>query len=940
MRLIPLLRGRRGAFTLLEAIIVGALSVVLLTAMTLLFISGFQFSKSRTEAAADYAERRTFASWAQGRLPFAQLPLRQAYGNQMEVQLSWQGEVKYVLIWADCDDHVIRYAERTQAQGPFAGSFPPPPGAPPPPPPDSESRVFAPLSEEKCPGEGGTPNLFAYARGDGATILPLETGTGSSARATRDLRLAGTRVLLTEYFLPRGERFSMRQGLGIETSPGDLTAIENGSFEEGGDYWTDGGTGTSDAVISSDQAQTGTKSLYLTSGTDAGDQATFTSNVFFSQGDPLQVWIRPDRASSVCAIRILDGDGTQLRQITLPALSPTRWTRVDVTMSTDVGQARRLQFSAGDQVLETAGCYFDTAVASGEAIGGFRPSDFANLGLWLRADAPVASLGATSGEQMGVWEDASTAGRDATNPNDHVLAGVAGSTEGPYDSTTTDTTSVTWSAAAVGLVSAGQRSINTLVRVGETVYAGTEGGLFSSADDGATWSGTTITSAVNDLVATASGDRLAVATDAGVYASTDSGVSWSTRTSGGLGAVTVTAVDIVDGYLFAGTETGIYRTPGPGWSSWTQLEGGLPNGGDVAVRDIVHRANSALLIALDDGTASSDDGVWVSSTQGNSWSAGTTGLTSDALRVRTLLVSGNVVLAGTAAGVFRSTNGGSAWSASSTGLTSGQTPDQRDVRVLASQSGRVWAGTAAGAYVSANAGASWVRKSGNLPSGPVVALVGSCTTCPTLLTTSNDFSSQPVFRFNGDFLHLRPSAGSTTSYANLFNGQGSVTMFVVAKSNAPASPATVFALDDNPAMRAMAFYFNADGTLVWAYGGGPSTLRNILTNSNAATGNTQVYAMRANSAGNAEERRLAIWRNGVAQSANGTADDAAVVNAGDRAPAIGTAFTDLTGTASQTPALNGDIAEIIVYQRALSDAERQEVEAYLGARYGVGVTNE
>lgn len=51
----------------------------------------------------------------------------------------------------------------------------------------------------------------------------------------------------------------------------------------------------------------------------------------------------------------------------------------------------------------------------------------------------------------------------------------------------------------------------------------------------------------------------------------------------------------------------------------------------------------------------------------------------------------------------------------------------------------------------------------------------------------------------------------------------------------------------------------------------------------------------------------------------------------------GTVASFTVGSHLATNYLNGDIAEILVYNRALSDAERQDVEAYVYAKYGVGV---
>jgi hypothetical protein len=62
----------------------------------------------------------------------------------------------------------------------------------------------------------------------------------------------------------------------------------------------------------------------------------------------------------------------------------------------------------------------------------------------------------------------------------------------------------------------------------------------------------------------------------------------------------------------------------------------------------------------------------------------------------------------------------------------------------------------------------------------------------------------------------------------------------------------------------------------------------------------------------------------------------------DRAPVkhgsgLKTFFIGGTGTAFNEP-WNGDVAEMIVYNRALSDSERTSVEDYLAGKYGIGLT--
>lgn len=76
-----------------------------------------------------------------------------------------------------------------------------------------------------------------------------------------------------------------------------------------------------------------------------------------------------------------------------------------------------------------------------------------------------------------------------------------------------------------------------------------------------------------------------------------------------------------------------------------------------------------------------------------------------------------------------------------------------------------------------------------------------------------------------------------------------------------------------------------------------------------------------------------IFRNGVSLSLTNTSGTAQTVNTGAAPFAIGAALP--TSTSSF---FNGDVAEVILYSKALSNGERESVEQYLANKYGIALS--
>jgi photosystem II stability/assembly factor-like uncharacterized protein len=217
-----------------------------------------------------------------------------------------------------------------------------------------------------------------------------------------------------------------------------------------------------------------------------------------------------------------------------------------------------------------------------------------------------------------------------------------------------------------------------LVASGNTLFAGVNGKVFRSTDNGVSFVSTGLEN-IQALVVNGS----TVIADG--FQSTDNGINWTAIPGGGIGANSF----VVSGSdLLAGTSSGIFRSTNNG-ESWTDSNSGLANvnAGSLA------SSGSNLFV----GTYG--NGVFRSTDNGASWTFTNTGVTNTG--IQSLLVSGSNLFAGTIGGLFRSIDSGGNWTASGTGLTSD------DVTSLWANGSILFAGTGMGIFRSTNNGANW-----------------------------------------------------------------------------------------------------------------------------------------------------------------------------------------------------------------------------------------
>jgi ligand-binding sensor domain-containing protein len=147
------------------------------------------------------------------------------------------------------------------------------------------------------------------------------------------------------------------------------------------------------------------------------------------------------------------------------------------------------------------------------------------------------------------------------------------------------------------------------------------------------------------------------------------------------------------GHVFAGTDTGVYRT--------------TDNGGNWSLVGVPGIRFGSKTIGIDStgrifaGTYGS--GVYRSTDNGASWNAVNTGLAHMTIYALAINASEHIFV-GTYGGVYRSTNNGGNWTTVNTGLS---TVDTRGLAI--NSSGHLFAGTwGGGMFRSTNNGANWV----------------------------------------------------------------------------------------------------------------------------------------------------------------------------------------------------------------------------------------
>ena len=255
---------------------------------------------------------------------------------------------------------------------------------------------------------------------------------------------------------------------------------------------------------------------------------------------------------------------------------------------------------------------------------------------------------------------------------------------------------VSWKAASAGIPSS--KRINALAINGQVSYAGTDEGLFVSADEGETWTRAALeTMRVQSLLVTS--DRIYAGTNAGIFRSSDSGATWFAV----LPSLNVRALAKSGSVIFAGTDTnGVFASNVRG--EWQPLGQGLPAGAQVF--DLAANGRYVYAALYSKGLYRLGIERWEK---------------VDGVKPLAIVARDDVLVAGhNPGGIQRSADGGKTWDAAA-GVSR-----NAPIWTMASTASVFFAGTTPGVLVrSDDAGATWTPSAAGLPSGAaVIAIAG------------------------------------------------------------------------------------------------------------------------------------------------------------------------------------------------------------------------
>jgi photosystem II stability/assembly factor-like uncharacterized protein len=255
----------------------------------------------------------------------------------------------------------------------------------------------------------------------------------------------------------------------------------------------------------------------------------------------------------------------------------------------------------------------------------------------------------------------------------------------------------------------GGNTVYTLAVVGTKIFAGTGGGVFITADGGASWKSANTGLPEGRFVYClgVSGPNVLAGASAGLYYSSNEGANWALATAGLPPDVDIKCFAEIGPDLFAGTgHRGIFLSRDHGLS-WTAAGPGLP-GRTASVDRLV--ALGPVLFAV-----SRLGGIFVSLNSGNSWAAADLKLSKAGI-VTCLAVSGGQLVAAATRGIYVSSDNGMSWKEAKSGF-----PNDGYITCLGVIGPDILTGTSEGAiFVSTDNGSTWTAAGSGLPTGRAV----------------------------------------------------------------------------------------------------------------------------------------------------------------------------------------------------------------------------
>jgi photosystem II stability/assembly factor-like uncharacterized protein len=310
------------------------------------------------------------------------------------------------------------------------------------------------------------------------------------------------------------------------------------------------------------------------------------------------------------------------------------------------------------------------------------------------------------------------------------------------------------------LTSLDSLTVFSLAAKGDTIFAGTEYGVYMSTNNGDNWK-VVDSGLINIFILSfaISGNNIFVATNGdGVFLSSNNGQLW-TAVNNGLTPNIIEALIISKDTIYAGGNCGgVYLSSNNG-NSWKAVDSGLM---DTTV------TNCIFSLAKSDSNifAGTPDGVYYSSNNGMFWKAVNNTLPinyyGDYPFVNALAIKRDTVFAGADQGLFSSSNNGSSW----IGVNSGSSNSW--VFSLITSGNSIFAGTASGVCFSSNNGSKWTAINNGLPTNTSVEAL-AINENYLFAGTGNDYGGIGVWRLPISALGIKEindNAGNIAVYPN------------------------------------------------------------------------------------------------------------------------------------------------------------------------------
>ena len=218
----------------------------------------------------------------------------------------------------------------------------------------------------------------------------------------------------------------------------------------------------------------------------------------------------------------------------------------------------------------------------------------------------------------------------------------------------------------------------SMSKVGTTLYAGAmkggtaDPGLYSSADDGESWSaafGTTF-NGWSPHVVTQIGDILYVggtinginSGDARLAYSTDGGANWTINSSWGIARL-ITDVVQMNGVTFVAAGNGVYKSSTNDGTGWSLSNTGM----STSPRKFAQIGSDIFVSDTSNSAAPNNGGIYKSSDNGANWTKVSDGLPGSSGAGGQLINYNGTLFLGLGGGVYRSLDGGTTWTQSFSG---------------------------------------------------------------------------------------------------------------------------------------------------------------------------------------------------------------------------------------------------------------------------------